>query len=129
MCENLGTCPPWGQRVLEALNYVAKLSSSENSMKHTDLSNGNSPTTGGIDLTEETTSNPAEISSTSTNKKTDFYKATDAVSMVSSAFQRQFDEEQSARLGRKNLQVMDRLAKMLAHKRSCISTIRDAYET
>ena len=83
----------------------------------------------GIEMNEETTKNPPEISSTSANKRTDFYKATDAVSMVSSAFQRQFDEEQSARLGRKNLQVMDRLAKMLAHKRNCIAKIRDAYET
>ena len=43
------------------------------------------------------------------------------------AFQKQEDEELSARLGRKNVQVMDRLAKMQAHKRESIVTIRDAY--
>jgi hypothetical protein len=43
------------------------------------------------------------------------------------AFQRQNDVEQGARLGRKNLQVMDRLAKMQAHKRDSMAIIRGCY--
>ncbi len=50
-----------------------------------------------------------------------------AVSAVITAFQKQNDLEQGARLGRKNIQVMDRLAKMQAHKRNCIARLRDSY--
>ena len=52
-----------------------------------------------------------------------------AVSIIVAAFQKQNDEEQCARLGRKNMQVMDRLAKMQAHKRNSIAKIRDSYGT
>ena len=49
------------------------------------------------------------------------------MSTVVAAFQRQNDVEQGARLGRKNLQVMDRLAKMQAHKRISMADIRRCY--
>jgi len=58
---------------------------------------------------------------------TSFERSEKAVSNVVAAFQRQNDLEQGARLGRKNLQVMDRLAKVQAHKRNSIFKIRDCY--
>jgi len=54
-------------------------------------------------------------------------RATRSVAQVVSAFQRQDDEEQSARLGRKNLQVMDRLAKMQAHRRHLLAKLASEY--
>ena len=51
----------------------------------------------------------------------------EAIQMVMQAFQLQDDEEQGARLGRKNVQVMDRLAKMQAHKRASVAALRDSY--
>lgn len=69
----------------------------------------------------------SEVSSAST--KTEFQKAREAAALVLAAFMKQEDEELGARLGRKNLQVMDRLAKMQAHKRDLIVTIRDSYGT
>ena len=56
-----------------------------------------------------------------------FEKSAKIISSVVAGFQRQNDMEQGARLGRKNLQVMDRLAKMQAHKRDLIARIRDSY--
>lgn len=56
-----------------------------------------------------------------------FERSEIAVSAVVAAFQKQNDVEQGARLGRKNMQVMDRLAKMQAHKRNSIARIRDSY--
>lgn len=52
-----------------------------------------------------------------------------AISTVIAAFQRQNDIEQGARLGRKNMQVMDRLAKMQLYKRNSIAKIRCSYGT
>ena len=83
-------CPPWGQKVMEAMNGVTA------------------------------------ISSDSTGEKS-FDRAEKAVQLVLDAFQRQHDEEQSARLGRKNMQVMDRLAKMQAHKQTSIDKLQQAY--
>ena len=83
-------CPPWGQKVMEAMNGVTAISS--------DSSGDES-----------------------------FDRAEKAVQLVLDAFQRQHDEEQSARLGRKNMQVMDRLAKMQAHKQTSIDKLRQAY--
>lgn len=76
-----------------------------------------------------------KISAESTNDGTvsnrtrlsSFDRAKRAVSLVVAAFQRQHDVEQGARLGRKNMQCMDRLAKMQAHKRNSILKIRDSY--
>lgn len=63
------------------------------------------------------------------DSKTEFQRAREAASKVVAAFMKQEDEELSARLGRKNMQVMDRLANMQAHKRNLIITIRDSYGT
>jgi len=71
-----------------------------------------------------------KISDESTNDETrlsSFEHAMRAVSLVVAAFQRQHDVEQGSRLGRKNMQCMDRLAKMQAHKRNSILKIRDSY--
>lgn len=59
--------------------------------------------------------------------KSSYELGDEAIQMVLKAFQEQDDEEQGARLGRKNVQVMDRLAKMQAHKRVSIAAIRDSY--
>jgi len=56
-----------------------------------------------------------------------FEQSAKVISSVVAGFQRQNDMEQGARLGRKNLQVMDRLAKMQSHKRDSIARIRDSY--
>jgi hypothetical protein len=51
----------------------------------------------------------------------------DAVRMVFRAFTKQDDEEQGARLGRKNAQIMERLANMQSHQRAVIQNITDAH--
>ena len=61
------------------------------------------------------------------NAINEFKRTKDAVSRVLTAFQKQYDEELSARLGRKNCQVMDRLAKMQAFRRELIVTIRGSF--
>jgi hypothetical protein len=53
--------------------------------------------------------------------------ATLAVKIVYDAFVRQDDEEQSARLGRKNSQIIDRLATLQRHQRALVQNIRDAH--
>lgn len=50
-----------------------------------------------------------------------------AVRMVYHAFTRQDDDEQAARLGRKNAQVMERLAKLQTHQRTLVQNIRDSH--
>jgi hypothetical protein len=52
-----------------------------------------------------------------------------AVHLVLSAFQKQDDEEKGARLGRKNMQVMDRLAKMQEHERKSILLLHQSDAT
>jgi hypothetical protein len=59
--------------------------------------------------------------------KSSFDQAEEAVLITVCAFHRQNDIEQGARLGRKNMQVMDRLAKMQAHKRNSIERIKNSY--
>jgi hypothetical protein len=51
----------------------------------------------------------------------------EAVRMIYAAFIRQDDEEQAARLGRKNAQIMERLASMQSHQRALVQNIRDAH--
>jgi len=84
--------PPWGQKVVEALNLIAAKSPYINDAS-----------------------------------KTEFQKSKEAVTMVLTAFQKQMDEELSARLGRKNCQVMDRLAMMQAYKREAVMLMRGSY--
>jgi hypothetical protein len=52
---------------------------------------------------------------------------TEAVRLVYRAFVKQDDEEQGARLGRKNAQIMDRLANMQSHQRALIQNLRDSH--
>jgi hypothetical protein len=51
----------------------------------------------------------------------------EAVMMVYRAFTKQDDEEQGARLERKNAQIMDRLANMQSHQRTLIRSISDSH--
>lgn len=102
------TCPPWGMRVMEALNKVAVMTSEENAK-------------------EELISAMSPEKRKGESAMTSLKMSDEAIQMVFNAFQMQDDEEQSARLGRKNVQVMDRLAKMQAHKRTSIAVIRDSY--
>jgi hypothetical protein len=98
------SCPPWGMKVMEALNRVAAMTTEANKV---------------VSQTQD--EHVAACLSS-------FQLEQECVELVIFAFQRQDDEEMSARLGRKNVQVMDRLAKMQAHKRDSIRTIRDSYE-
>lgn len=86
-------CPPWGSKVMEALNQI---------QAEADVNN--------VD-------NDVESSSLETAQK--------AVHRVLQAFTVQDDEEKGARLGRKNMQVMDRLAKMQAHQQTLIQSIQN----
>lgn len=54
-------------------------------------------------------------------------KSREAVHLVTTAFQRQDDEEMSARLSRKNLQVMERLNQVQEYKRGLLTTLRISY--
>jgi len=108
------SCPPWGQKVMWALNCVAV----------------STPLDAGMDRKKNVPENMTKKSQSGggeETKKSEFDKAEEAVSTVFVAFQKQEDEELSARLCRKNVQVMDRLAKMQAHKRESIIIIRDSY--
>jgi hypothetical protein len=51
----------------------------------------------------------------------------EAVKLVYHAFTKQDDEEQGARLGRKNAQIMERLANMQSHQRALIRNIQDSH--
>lgn len=108
-------CPPWGQFVMEALNQVAASSSPSS--------------TGGKaeECTQPGTDTVRSTPSTDSGNQKNFKEARDAVALISSAFMRQADEEQSARIARKNVQVMDRLAKMQAHKRLSVLVLQSAY--
>jgi hypothetical protein len=110
--KNKVTSPPWGQKVIEALNLIAAKSSSNKNGIEEQMNK----------LAVQSTPNDAF-----SHSETEFSKAKDAVYMILTAFQKQEDEELSARVGRKNCQVMDRLAKMQAYKRESIMTIRGSY--
>jgi len=120
------SCPPWGQRVVEVLNWIAAKSPivGSESVNNQDLDVSNN-----IGNISESEDNIMKSKNDNNISKSEFQKAREAVSMVVAAFMKQEDEELSARLGRKNLQVMDRLAKMQAHKRNLVITIRDSYGT
>ena len=92
-------CPPWGRKVTEILNLII-------ANKHTNF--------------VKDTSSPNMVGS-------NFELCNVSVKSVVDAFQCQMDEEQVARLQRKNVQVMDRLAKVQAHKRQSTLILRDSY--
>jgi hypothetical protein len=100
------SCPPWGFQVMEALNTVSAITSEANTKQ------------GQSHITYSET--PSESDS-----KQSFQMAQEAVDLVYDAFTKQDDEERSARLGRKNAQVLDRLAKMQAHQQACLFALRD----
>ncbi len=102
--------PPWGQKVIEALNLIA---ANKNDIEEK--------------MRTLSVQSPSPIARADGKPDTEFSKARTAVHMVLAAFQKQEDEELSARVGRKNCQVMDRLAKMQAYKRESIMTIRGSY--
>ncbi len=105
--------PPWGTEVMAVLDSFAE--------DYDEINDTNDSE----DRRVLTCESPRR--SWSHRKLSSFECAEDAVSRVLLAFQRQNDVEQGARLGRKNMQVMDRLAKMQAHKRNCIGKLSDAY--
>ncbi|KAL7546864.1 hypothetical protein ACHAWF_010186 [Thalassiosira exigua] len=100
--------PPWGPEVMSGLE---KISNELTSDAVVNIHQGSRNKSNGI----------------ADSPLTSFEKSEKATSIVVAAFQRQNDDEQGARLGRKNMQVMDRLAKMQAHKRDSIAKIRDSY--
>ena len=103
------SCPPWGAKVVEALNRVAASSSKGEGSA--------------IEPSDVAVRRAPGASASTAGERA----ARDAVALVAAAFQKQADDEQTARIGRKNLQVMDRLAKMQAHKRRCILALRESY--
>lgn len=102
--------PPWGQKVVEALNLITTKSPAT----HEFVVDNNR-----ITLPEEKVRND--------DCKSEFQRARDSVNMVLNAFQKQYDDELSIRLERKNCQVMDRLAKMQAFRREVLMTVRGSY--
>ena len=94
------SCPPWGQKVMEALNQIQS-------------------DTGKLDQSQ-----PQLLQKI--NGPESFAAAQRAVSMVLKAFEEQDDEEMNARLQRKNLQVIDRLAKMQEHQKVSIKSLQDS---
>jgi len=91
--------PPWGSEVMSALEKISN----------------------------DTNKNQAQAEESSDPPLTSIILSEKSVSSIVQAFQKQNDIEQGARLGRKNLQVMDRLAKMQAHRQACIAKIRGSY--
>lgn len=102
------SCPPWGQKVMEALNEIQAMTGS-----------GKSGTDAFV------ASSPTSLNAVDAQESLDM--ADRAVKLVLSAFQKQDDEEKSARLGRKNMQVMDRLSKMQEHQRLSILALDRSY--
>jgi hypothetical protein len=108
--------PPFGLAVQHALNQV-QARASEAASHDQPLAIGNSfssdggGSTSNIDAHESLT------------------MAADAVQWVMNAFRQQDDEEQSARLQRKNVQVLDRLAKMQAHQKLLIQILENSHRT
>ena len=91
--------PPWGSEVMSALEKISN----------------------------DTDNDQAQAEESSDPPLTSIILSEKSVSSIVQAFQKQNDIEQGARLGRKNLQVMDRLAKMQAHRQACIAKIRGSY--
>lgn len=115
-------CPPWGQKVADALQSISISCSKANNTQEIGAISENS----GCDSTSEEINNSDE----SKNEKdgtADFDNASRAVQQVVYAFSSQDDEEIAARIGRKNLQVMDRMIKMQAFTRRSIMSISDSY--
>ena len=92
-------CPPWGLKVMEALETIQAWTGK------------NIPTTQfGEDLGDSILKESTQLSIR-------------AVRLVYEAFQRQDDEEKNARLERKNHQVMDRLSFMKKHQQMSVELL------
>eukprot|EP00804_Cyclotella_cryptica_P025960 CCRYP_002777-RA/>CCRYP_002777-RA protein AED:0.01 eAED:0.01 QI:160/1/1/1/1/1/3/1231/967 len=92
--------PPWGPEVAKAIEKISTFTSKCST----------------------------EVDRSKESKNTSSFDVADeAILMIVCAFHRQNDTEQGARLGRKNMQVMDRMAKMQAHKRNSIAKIKNSY--
>jgi hypothetical protein len=104
------TCPPWGQLVMEAMNQIQAWTKDND------------------DALASSVWDPASSLSLAEAAES-FAMAERAVQLVVSAFQKQDDEEKGARLGRKNMQVMDRLAKMQEHERKSVVLLHQSEAT
>jgi hypothetical protein len=104
------TCPPWGQLVMEAMNQIQAWTKDND------------------DALASSVWDPASSLSHAEAAES-FAMAERAVLLVLSAFQKQDDEEKGARLGRKNMQVMDRLAKMQEHERKSVVLLHQSDAT
>jgi len=105
-------CPPWGSKVMEALNQVQQQSDGSGVIPGSGVNSAISA------VGADNTTAAAAVQT---------IQSPEAVKMVYNAFTKQDDEEQGARLGRKNAQVMDRLANMQSHQQAVIRSIRDAH--
>ena len=129
-------CPPWGVKVMEALNQVSAsttmmnqamaASSPLNMLGSPDALSHFVPPDSQTPVSTESTGLPSLQTQESLPPP---MEATEAVKMVYTAFTRHDDEEYGARLGRKNTQVMERLANMQSHQRAVLHSIRDAHNT
>lgn len=111
--------PPWGEKVGEALNLISAQSLTPAGAKF--VANG------GMGKEKDGVSIESSPKFVGDSTRSEFRRARDAVSTVLVAFQTQFDEELSARLTRRNHQVMDRVAKVQAFMAECIMTVRGSY--
>lgn len=102
------SCPPWGVKVQHAMNEIQAWTG--------DANRADAPDCQFFSTSQSTQYGDRSIE-----------MANAAVKLILDAFQKQDDDEQSARLGRKNVQVMDRLAKMQAHELLSIQTIQNCY--
>jgi hypothetical protein len=109
-------CPPWGDKVQHALNEIQVWTGIANQNDN----NNYSPGTLDVQLLH-----PSSPSLQYTEQSIEL--ANEAVRLVLEAFQKQDDDEQSARLGRKNIQVMDRLSKMQEYELLSIQTLQNCY--
>ena len=112
------SCPPWGRAVLEALNEIQARSGNKNDADDDPL--------GTLRLGDAEERRRAAFSAEAAHESLEM--AGSAVQMVLKAFQRQYDEEKGARLGRKNAQVMDRLAKMQQHEHLTILALDRSFQ-
>ena len=114
--------PPWGQKVMEALQSISA-----------SCSETNYPEKDSNDVGDESVSNTGKLTQVSCNIKNidtelhEFDRASNAVQKVIKAFREQSDEELAARVGRKNLQVMDRMMKMQGMRRRALISVRTLY--
>ena len=103
---------------MEALNQVAAMSHAAG-QAITESSASSGPPT----------SSQMEAGVTPSGRLDSLALAETAVEILYQAFQQQDDEEQSARLARKNLQVMDRLSNMEEHNAANINSINSCTTT